>query len=144
MKVSSRVDYALSCILRIADKYGKYRPVVVKEVAEKEKLEPDYVEQLCVTMKRAGILKSVRGRTGGYVLTASPDKISVKDVIGAIDVNILESICFRKKGRRKKCVHLEDCKIRFLWKKLKENMESFLKRYTLDKLLKLRRKEKNW
>jgi Rrf2 family protein len=144
MKVSSRVDYALSCIIRVADRYNQREPVTVKDVAEKEKLQPDYVERLFVTMKEAGILKSVRGKTGGYVLATSPDKITAKDVMVAIERNTLELICFRTKGRRKKCIHFDDCKIRTFWEELKRHTESFLNTYTLARLIKLRHKEKNW
>ena len=144
MKISSRCDYALSCILRIADKHSERRPVTVSEIAERENVETDYVEQLCVTMKKAGILKSMRGKAGGYLLAKSPAMISAKDVMTAIDKNILEPVCFRKKGRRKRCVHLDNCRIRLLWEELRTNMESFLKRRTIDELLRLRRKEKNW
>lgn len=144
MKISSRVDYALSCILRIADRHKKGKPVTVNEIAEKEKIEPDYVEQLCLMMKRAGILRSVRGKTGGYMLAISPDRISAKDVMVAIEKNILEPVCFRKKGRRKRCAHFEDCKIRSLWENLKKDMELSLSKYALKRLLVLRRSEKNW
>jgi len=144
MKISSRVDYALSCILIIADSYDKQKPVTVSEIAEKEELELDYVEQLCITMKKAGILKSIRGKKGGYILARPPFRISAKDVVLAIDKNIIEPVCFRKKGRRKRCIHLKDCKIRFLWNGLKKNMELFLESYALDRLLKLRRREKRW
>ena len=124
MKISSRSDYALSCILRIAEKHGRQQPVTVKEVAKKEKLQPDYVEQLFVTMKKAGILKSVRGRSGGYLLKASPSKISAKEVVRAIDKSVLELVCERKKGRKGKCVHFDDCAIKAFWKELRERMES--------------------
>jgi Rrf2 family protein len=144
MKISSRCDYALSCILRIADKHSERKPVTVGEIAEKEYMEMDYVEQLCVIMKRSGILKSVRGKAGGYILAKSPDRISAKNVIEAIDRNILEAVCFRKKGRRKKCIHLGNCNVRFLWDELRGRMDSLLAKYKIDELLKLRRKEKNW
>ena len=61
--------------------YGTPKPVSVKEIAKKEKLEPDYVEQLLVTMKRAGILKSLRGKTGGYILAKPPDRIYAKGAV---------------------------------------------------------------
>ncbi|MBN1871004.1 MAG: Rrf2 family transcriptional regulator [Candidatus Omnitrophica bacterium] len=144
MKISSRADYALSCILRIADKYGKDRHVTVGEIAESEDIASDYVERLCVIMKRSGLLKSIRGKNGGYVLARDPKKISAKDVLLAIDHIVLEPVCFRKKGRRKKCVHIRDCKIRVLWEELKQNMESFLDRESLQDLLIKRRREGNW
>ena len=144
MKVSSRVDYALSCILRVADRYGDRRPVAVKEVAEKENLEPDYAEQLLIIMKRAGLLKSVRGKSGGYLLAKPPDKIVAKAVVLAINKDVLKLVCFRKKGRQGKCAHYNDCKVRVLWEGLRDSMASFLDTYNLEELLNLRRKEKKW
>lgn len=142
MKVSSRVDYALSCAIRIAEKYGSKKPVAVRQVADDEKLAYDYVEQLLIAMKKAGILKSVRGKIGGYMLSKEPSKISAADVVKAIDKNILEPVCFREKGRRKKCSHFYKCKIRGLWLQLRDNMETFLDCYTLDELVALRKKER--
>ncbi len=144
MRLSSRVDYALSCILRIADREAADDPVTVVEIAKKEGLESDYVERLCVMMKRRGILKSVRGKLGGYVLAKPAEDISAKDVILSIEKSVLELVCFRKKGRRKKCVHLKDCNVRYLWENLKKDMELTLSKYTVDQLVGLRRKQKNW
>lgn len=144
MKVSSRLDYAVSCIIRVADRYKSKRPVSISYISDKEKLEYDYAEQLLVEMRRAGLLKSIRGPAGGYILARSPDKITVKDVALAIDGEILELVCFRRKGRRKKCVHFDDCRVRNLWIRLKQEMESFLGRYTVKGLLFLRQREKSW
>ena len=142
MKISSRLDYAISCAVHIADTYYKKRPASVSHIAEKECIEPDYAEQLLIKMKRAGILKSIRGPAGGYVLKSSPSKITAAEVVKAVENNILEPVCFRKKGRRKKCVHLTDCKIRILWLGLADVMEDHLESYSLKKLLSLRKKEK--
>ena len=144
MKISSRLDYALSCVLRIADKYDEKKPISVSEVAKKEKLETDYVEQLLIAMKKQGILKSVRGAGGGYILALPPNKTTVDMIVKAIDREILEFVCFRKRGRRKKCIHIDDCRIRSLWSDFKGCMESFLKKRSLEELLRLREKEKNW
>ena len=144
MKISSRVDYALSCAARIADKYESRKPVSVSYVAKKECLEPDYAEQLLIKMKRAGILKSIRGAEGGYVLARSPDKISAKDILVAIEKDILRLVCSREKGRRKSCIHIKDCRVKKVWVGLKNKMEDHLKKFTLKEVLVLRRKEKNW
>ncbi|MDD5644749.1 MAG: Rrf2 family transcriptional regulator [bacterium] len=144
MKISSRVDYALSCVLRIADKYESRKPVTAVEISRQEKIKPDYIEQLLLLLKKRKILKSFRGRSGGYVLSACPEDISVFSVVKAIENEILKPVCFREKGRRKKCVHFDDCKIISLWIGLKENMEKYLKRKNIEELLLLRRKEKNW
>lgn len=144
MKISSTFDYALSCILRVADGYGKRRPVTVTSVSRKENLARDYAEQLLIKMKKAGLLKSVRGQAGGYILSRPPNKITVKDVLEAVEIEVLELICYREKGRQRRCAHFKDCKIRNLWIELRKEIESFLNRYTIKGLLFLRRKEKNW
>ena len=143
MKISSRLDYALSCILRVADKYSTNKLVSISEICKKEDLEFDYVEKLLISMRKGGLLKSIRGRRGGYTLSMPPIEISVDDIVKAVERDTLELVCFRK-GRRKRCVHLDECRIKDLWIGLKENMESFLERHTLEGLLHSRRKEKNW
>ena len=140
MRVSSRLGYALSCLLRVAEGYPK-RVVSIKEISLKEKIAPDYIEQLLLIMKRAGILKSVRGRSGGYVLNALPKDITPKSVVEAIEGEVLGLVCYRKKGRKKKCIHLNDCKVRDFWLDMRKNMESFLDGYTLKDILSLRKSD---
>jgi len=144
MKISSRVDYALSCALRIADRFETKKPVPISYISEKERIEPDYAEQLLIKMKEAGILKSVRGSAGGYLLSRSPARITAKDILKAIEKDMIELVCSRKKGRRRNCAHLRDCKVKRLWIDLGEKIGLFLDKYTLKELLALRRRERNW
>lgn len=144
MKISSRLDYAMSFILRVADKYEAKTPISAECVAQKEKVNSDYVEQLLGIMKRRGLLKSVRGPGGGYLLADSPDKISAKNVVESIENTILEPVCFRKKGRRRRCAHLDECKLVGFWLGLGEAMGLYLKEHSLKKLVTLRRKESVW
>jgi len=143
MKISSRLDYAISCLLRVADKYNE-GPVRAGEVAEKEKLEEDYVEQLFRAMRKKGILKSIRGPGGGYILSRPSSRINCKDIMEAIEKNTLETVCFREKGRRNKCIHRNDCGIRSVWFEIKDGIESLFKRYDVETLLRMRKKEKSW
>jgi Rrf2 family iron-sulfur cluster assembly transcriptional regulator len=144
MKISSRLDYALSCALVVADKYKSKRPVTVKEVAQREKLDYDYVERLLVILKDAGVLRSIRGVRGGYVLARHPARISAKEIIRAFEKEILELVCYRKKGRRKPCVHFGRCRVKNFWLMMRDSLEGFLARHNLEELLRLRRKEKGW
>lgn len=141
MKVSSRVDYALSCLIHLAENYNTLHPVSVKYIAEKEELEDDYVEQLLIILKRAGIVLSKRGVTGGYFLADAPDKVTTLEVIRAFDGEVLELVCFRKKGRRKTCIHLKNCEVRTFWTGLSDCISKYLSNQTLACLLELRKKE---
>jgi len=142
MKVSSRVDYAFSCIIIIAEKYRQKEPISVKYIAKRERLAADYVEQLLITMKRAGILKSVRGMRGGNLLAKAPRNISTFDIVRAFEGDILELVCLRTKGRQRKCIHLNRCQIKKFWLGLRKAMETYLHHKTLDQLLLLRKKER--
>ncbi|PIV57229.1 hypothetical protein COY52_10995 [Candidatus Desantisbacteria bacterium CG_4_10_14_0_8_um_filter_48_22] len=143
MKISSRFDYAISCILRVADKYNE-GPVKASEAAEKEKLKEDYVEQLFRAMRKKDILKSIRGPGGGYVLSRPSSHINCKDIMEAIEKNTFETVCFREKGRRNKCIHRNNCRIRSVWLEIKDGIEALFKRYDVGTLLRMRRTEKNW
>jgi Rrf2 family iron-sulfur cluster assembly transcriptional regulator len=144
LKVSSRVDYALSCAIRVADKYEENKPVPVSFIAKKEKIEPDYAEQLLSALKKSRIVKSVRGPGGGYVLAKAPSKITARDIVVAINKEVLKLVCFRKKVRRRKCAHFDDCKVRSFWLDLKDQIDRCMVKYSLEDLVVLRRQEKNW
>jgi Rrf2 family transcriptional regulator, cysteine metabolism repressor len=122
--------------------YEKNKPTPVAFIARKERMEYDYVEQLLRTLKKAKLVKSARGIKGGYTLSKAPSEISAKDIMLAIEKNSLQLVCERKKARRKYCIHYGDCRVRSVWLGLRENIEKYLKNYTLKGLLMLRKKEK--
>lgn len=144
MKISSRLDYALSCAIVLADMYKKKEPVSVAFIADREKLAYDYVEQLLRALKKHNIVKSLRGVNGGYMLSRPPSKITAKEIVVAIEKKVLKLICDRKRARRKNCIHFYDCRLRSLWIKLRKDMERYFSSYTLLNLLELRKKERSY
>ena len=144
MKISSRLDYALSCAIVLASMYKEKQPIPVAFIARREKLAYDYVEQLLRALKKNGIVKSVRGARGGYVLSSPPEKIMARDIVIAIEKRVLKLVCDREKARRKDCIHFNDCKVRDFWIGLRDNMDKYFSSYTLKDLLKMREKEKGF
>jgi len=144
MKITSRLDYALSCVLRVAEGFGKKKPVTAREVAQLECLETDYVEQLLIAMRKKGIVKSIRGASGGYVLVKSPTEINALAIVEAINSPVLKLVCEREKGRRKECSHKKDCQLKDFWLSLGKVIEGYLDGFSLADLLKLRKKERSW
>jgi len=144
MKISSRLDYALSCAIVLASMYKEKQPIPVAFIARREKLAYDYVEQLLRALKKNGIVKSVRGARGGYVLSSPPEKIMARDIVIAIEKRVLKLVCDRKKARRKDCIHFNDCKVRDFWIGLRDNMDKYFSSYTLKDLLKMREQEKGF
>jgi Rrf2 family transcriptional regulator, iron-sulfur cluster assembly transcription factor len=142
MKISSRVDYAISCLIVIAAETDSQKPISVKHIAEKEDIEVDYVEQLLIVMKRAGILQSRRGVKGGYLLAREAEEITAFDIVRSFEGEVLELVCFRAKGRRSACIHLADCEVRSFWNGLRGCIQTYLEKTTLEELVALRAKEK--
>ncbi|MFH0877877.1 MAG: Rrf2 family transcriptional regulator [Candidatus Omnitrophota bacterium] len=126
MRITTQGEYALRCILNIA-KNGPDSPVAISRIVQEEDLPLDYVEQLLMKLRRHGLIKSLRGARGGYLLKKGPERISVKEVIEAVEGHVFEVICERKKnGDRKKCKQGEKCRIKALWHGLKKDIEHYL------------------
>ena len=84
MKVSTRGDYAARALLSLA-LHGSDRPTSVKEIAERTHLPQPYLEQILLSVKGAGLVRSKRGVGGGYVLAREPEAITLADIVAAVE-----------------------------------------------------------
>jgi Rrf2 family iron-sulfur cluster assembly transcriptional regulator len=84
VKVSTRGDYAARALLSLA-LHGSDRPTSVKEIAERTSLPQPYLEQILLSVKGAGIVRSKRGVGGGYVLAHAPEEITLADIVDAVE-----------------------------------------------------------
>ena len=73
MKLSTKGRYAVTALADIAI-HGRHTPVALTEISERQDISVAYLEQLFVKMRRAGLVDSVRGRGGGYMLAQAPDQ----------------------------------------------------------------------
>ncbi len=136
MRVTAMQEYGLRCILQIAShKVGV--PLPVREIAKRERLTPVYVEKILVNLRKAGLVKSLRGVNGGYVIALSPKDISVAAVLSALgQVDLGRDLCRRFTGNAHDCVHNGDCSIRPVWGLLTRYIYGFLQQISVDQLLK--------
>ncbi len=84
MKVSTRGDYAARALLSLA-LHGTEHPTSVKEIAERTHLPQPYLEQILLSVKGAGLVRSKRGVGGGYVLARAPEHITLADIVSAVE-----------------------------------------------------------
>ena len=82
MKISAGVEWALHCCVALS---GIARPVPAAKLAEMTDVSASYLAKQLQALSRAGLVTSVQGKAGGYVLTRSPEKISVLDIVLAIE-----------------------------------------------------------
>jgi len=134
MRVTTWAEYGLIVCLHLAKRAGN-GPVAARDMAEKEKLPADYVEQILLRLRRAGLVDSVRGARGGYLLGRGPEDITVKDVLDASEHGTFEvnCDCHRLKGAR--CNSDQGCAVRPVWQLLQRRIDETLGSIRLSDLL---------
>ena len=136
MKITSQEEYGLRCLLQLVRASAHQQVVSVKEIATKEGLSHAYVEKLLRFLGRAGLVHSVRGIRGGYVLNRPASSITLGEVVRALGtVQTTDHICQHFTGNLTVCVHFSNCGIRSVWSGLTTYIQRFLDQTMLDQLL---------
>jgi Rrf2 family iron-sulfur cluster assembly transcriptional regulator len=87
MKLTTRGHYSVKALLDLSLQ-PKYGPVSVKAIAKRQDIPAPYLEKLLIEMRRAGLVKSIRGSVGGYQLAKEPVQISIGQILEAVGENI--------------------------------------------------------
>ena len=137
MRVTTWTEYSLLIALHLA-KRGRTgsEPVAARELAEFERLPADYVEQILLRLRRAGLVESVRGARGGYYLAREPEAITVRDVMTASEHQMFEINCNSHPVDADRCHPASACSIRPVWHALQRRVDELLSGITLADLLK--------
>lgn len=135
MNISTRGRYGLRALLEIAVQPDE-EPVTIRDISKKQQMSVTYLEQILHKLKNAGIVRSIRGARGGYVLARRGDKITVSQIINALDGPISISYCDSPQLREKSCIGPSACVSRILWKRLEDVIEGTLSSVTLADLRK--------
>lgn len=130
MKLTTKGRYAVTAMLDLALRYGK-GAVTLADIAKRQGISLSYLEQLFAKLRRTGLVDSVRGPGGGYTLAMEPNKISVAEIIVAINENIDATRC----GGEKNCHGDEACLTHQLWEDLSMRIHEFLNGITLGDLV---------
>jgi len=136
MRVTTWTEYSLIISIHLA-KRGRRgaSPVAARELAEFERLPADYVEQILLRLRRAGIVESVRGAKGGYFLGRDPAQITVRDIMAASEHQTFEMNCESHPVHAERCSPNSACAIRSVWQTLQSRIDQFLGSVTLADLL---------
>ena len=134
MRVTTWAEYGLIVSLHLAKRSGQ-GPVAAREMSEHERLPHDYVEQILLRLRRAGLVESVRGAKGGYLLARQPQAVSVKDVIEASEHVTFEVNCDLHPVDADRCNPGTACSIRPVWRLLERRINDLLAGISLADLL---------
>src|SRR5438093_479715 len=129
MRVTTWAEYGLIVSVHLAKRAGQ-GPVAARELSEQERLTQqnlhDYVEQILLRLRRAGLVDSVRGARGGYLLARPPQTVSVKDVIEASEHVTFEVNCDLHPVDDERCDPSTPCSIRPVWRLLERCINEVL------------------
>jgi Rrf2 family protein len=138
MKITAQEEYGLRCLLQLArthDPLGRN----IREIAEAENLSVPYVAKLLSVLRQAGLITSVRGRMGGYLLSRPADEVRLGEVMRALGEPLFEDpgYCERHASPDNggACVHSDGCTLRVIWQTLENWMRHLLDQLTLADLL---------
>jgi Rrf2 family protein len=134
MKVGSRGDYGLRALVYLASRAGGGEPVQVHAIAERQQIPEDYLRQLLVHLRLAGLVKSVRGPHGGYLLARAPGDISMGQVLDVLEGEPEPMTCRHLAEGSDRCSLLAGCNIRARWRDASLKMQDTLYGTTLAEL----------
>jgi len=134
VRITTQAEYGLICALHLARRIDE-GPVTGREIAAREKLPADYVEQIMIKLRRAGIVQSTRGAHGGYRLARAAEAISVRDVMSASEHSTFDVHCGSHPVEEERCSAAQDCSIRPVWMLLQRRIDEVLEGVRLSDLL---------
>ncbi|WDC83761.1 Rrf2 family transcriptional regulator [Caloramator sp. mosi_1] len=131
MKLSTRGRYGVKAMFELALNYGS-EPLSIKTISEKQNISEYYLEQLFGSLRKAGLVKSIRGAQGGYVLSRPPSEITVGDVLDVLEGPIEISECIEDEDN---CSRVEYCATRLLWIKIRDSVNQVTHSITLEDMV---------
>lgn len=132
MQLSTKGRYSVMAIVEVA-RQEKSAPVCLGEIAQRLDLSLPYLEQLFMKLRRHGLVASVRGPGGGYILARQPSAISIGEIMAAVDEPVKMTRCAGESSLG--CVATRRCTTHYLWDALGSHIEQFLNATTLDDVL---------
>ena len=134
MRITTWAEYGLICALHLARRTDD-GPVTGRDIAARERLPSDYVEQILLRLRRAGIVQSTRGAKGGYGLARPAEAITVREIIAAAELVTFDLHCETHPLDAERCSQACDCSIRPVWVMLQKRIDEVLEGVRLSDLL---------
>lgn len=134
MRLSTKGRYGVKAMFDLAVNQSD-TPLSLKSIAERQGLSEPYLEQLISALRKAGLVKSVRGAQGGYLLAHPPDKITVGSIIRTLEGSIAPVDCVADGEELIPCEKAENCVTRGVWEKIRQSVDSVIDSITLQDMV---------
>ncbi len=128
MKVSTRAEYGLRALIDLAHHYGE-GPVQSRDIASRQGLPEPYLNQLMTSLRRAGLVSSKRGPSGGHALAKPPEQISLREAFAVLEGSTSPWWCVETSDPD--CVYAPTCNLRPVWQAINGALGQVLNRLSL-------------
>ena len=130
MRLTTKSRYAVNALteLRILESRG---PVSLADISLNQSIELSYLEQIFRKLRIAGIVKSIRGRNGGYLYAKDPSIVSIKEIMNAVEEDMDATSC----NGLSTCRDGKKCNTHNLWQELNQVVDNYLSKITINKLV---------
>lgn len=136
MRISSIEEYGLRCLLTLAIQ-PKGIQLTIPEIAQREGLSEPYVGKLLWILKKGNLIKSARGRNGGFTIAKPASEITLLEAVTALGGPLIEqNHCNKYTGLLHQCVHYDGCSVRYVLGGLVAYIGEFLSKTTLSDIMK--------
>jgi len=140
LDLSTKSAYATRAVYELARAWNKgIRKLTLKEIVEKQDVPADYMEKLLFNLKKVGIVKTIRGKNGGYALIKAPAEIRVSDVVLALENPIKRLNCIHV-SKDDRCEAFDECTIKYVWEEAYKAMVEAFSKYTFQDLVEMEKK----
>ena len=124
MRTSTRGRYGIKAMVDLAMNTDGEKCVPLKSIAQRQGIPENYLEQLMAVLKRSGVVKSIRGAQGGYILNEKPENISVGDLLKILEGSLALVDCLENQPPKKKCgnANCGECVVRDAWEIISDKL----------------------
>lgn len=142
--MSAQEEYGLRCLMQMA-RNGVEGSLSIPEISRAEGLSAPNVAKLMRVLRLGGLVSSVRGQEGGYVLARPPENITLDQVLEVLGEPLFGSrFCEQHTGVERACAHRRDCSMRPVWISLQRRVNDVLARTSLRDLLREEEEVAEW
>ena len=121
MKLSTKGRYGLRAVVDLAV-HAEEEAVALSQIAERQGISMNYLEQLIAKLKKAGLVNSIRGAQGGYMLSLPADRISVGDILRALEGDLNPVDCSEVNHSDSICTNSDSCVTKYVWKRISDSI----------------------
>jgi Rrf2 family protein len=134
MKLSTKGRYGLRAVLDLAV-HEDEEAVALSQIAERQGISMNYLEQLIAKLKKAGIVNGIRGAQGGYKLALPAEKISVGDILRALEGDLNPVDCSEVNKGDYVCSNSDQCVTKYVWKRISDSINDAVDGIKLSELV---------